>query len=116
VEHIALNDEPSDLDAENVAGYISTGLLADLFGKETDDVARDIVRFRERNVERHNIRWYVYLDASTLVPREAGMRGAWPSEAKCSCGWETNTGGAVRSWIENAIREHRFDVQHGIGG
>lgn len=49
IEWIALNDEPDDRDAENVAGYISTILLSDLFGKDPDDVARDVVRYRERN-------------------------------------------------------------------
>ena len=61
----------------------------------------------------HRIRWYVYAGGE-LVPREASMRGAWPCEAKCSCGWETRTGGAVRSWIERAVREHKWDVEHGF--
>ena len=43
---IAENDEPEELDANNVAGYISTGLLADLFGKELDEVAAAVVRYR----------------------------------------------------------------------
>lgn len=46
VEWIALNDEPNDLDPENIAGYISTLLLADLFHKDPLDVARAIVRKR----------------------------------------------------------------------
>lgn len=65
----------------------------------------------------HRIRHYVYLDPSdrsSLVPRESGMRGAWPCEAKCSCGWETHTGGAVRSWVDREVREHKFDVEHGF--
>ena len=43
---VAGNDEPEDLDAASVAGYISTGLLADLFGKDLDEVAEAIVRYR----------------------------------------------------------------------
>lgn len=49
VAWIARNDEPEDRDVENVAGYISTTLLADLFGKDQDVVAADVVRYRERN-------------------------------------------------------------------
>lgn len=62
---------------------------------------------------QHRIRHYVYLAPGELVPREAGMRGAWPCEAKCSCGWETKTGGAVRSWIERQVADHKWDVAHG---
>jgi len=49
VRWIAENDEPDTLDAEEVSGYISTLLLADLFGKDALDVARDVVRARERS-------------------------------------------------------------------
>jgi hypothetical protein len=44
---IAENDEPEDLDPENVSAYISTLLLADLFGKEPLAVARAVVRRRK---------------------------------------------------------------------
>lgn len=49
VAWIAWNDEPDERDPENVAGFISTGLLADLFGKDAEDVAKTIVRFREKH-------------------------------------------------------------------
>lgn len=54
VAWIAWNDEPEDGDPENVAGYISTGLLADLFHVERERVAEDIVRYRVKHcgVER----------------------------------------------------------------
>ena len=48
VRHIALNDEPEDLDVESVAGYISTCLVADLWQKEPITVARAIVRVRRQ--------------------------------------------------------------------
>jgi hypothetical protein len=48
VDWIAQNDEPEDLDLFNVSGYISTLLLADLFGKSSDDVAAAIVRRRKK--------------------------------------------------------------------
>jgi hypothetical protein len=41
------NDGPDNPDAEaNVAAYISTALLADLFGVECERVARDVMRVR----------------------------------------------------------------------
>jgi hypothetical protein len=44
---IAENDEPEDLDVATVSEYISTALLADLFGKDEEAVARAIVRRRK---------------------------------------------------------------------
>ena len=49
VAWIALNDDVGAADARNpevVQSYISTLLLADLFGKEPEDVAKDIVKYR----------------------------------------------------------------------
>lgn len=55
VEWIALNDESGwtsgndEQDARAIAGFISTQLLADLFGKDAEDVAKAVVRYRRRN-------------------------------------------------------------------
>lgn len=48
VEWIALNDEPEDFDPESISEYISTSLLAFLFGKDEIEVGRAIVRYREK--------------------------------------------------------------------
>lgn len=48
VAWIALNDEPDTRDPEIVSDLISTLLLADLFDKPPLDVARAVVRYRER--------------------------------------------------------------------
>lgn len=48
VRWIAENDEAECMDVEEVAGFISTLLLADLFGKDPDEVARAIVKARRR--------------------------------------------------------------------
>jgi len=48
VRWIAGNDEPEDLDPESVAEYISTSLVADLFGKDPLDVGTAIVAVRLR--------------------------------------------------------------------
>jgi hypothetical protein len=46
---VAMNDEPSDMDVHNISGYISTLLLADLFDKDPDKVAADILKVRKKN-------------------------------------------------------------------
>jgi hypothetical protein len=58
LDWIVYNDEPEDLDPENISGYISTLLLADLFGKDPEAVARAIVRRRKAAIaqERYEAR------------------------------------------------------------
>lgn len=65
----------------------------------------------------HRIRHYVYGvagDLTTLIPRQSGMRGDWGCEARCSCGWETHTGGATRAFIEGEVRDHKLEVKLGL--
>lgn len=71
----------------------------------------DTVRTTSRT--EHRIRHYVH-SGDTIVPRESTMRGEWPCEAKCSCGWETRTGGAVRSCIDRMVADHKFEAKIGI--
>lgn len=51
VAWIAGNDEPEDLNAESVAEYISTTLLADIFGLPAEGVGRDVVEYRLSSAE-----------------------------------------------------------------
>jgi hypothetical protein len=78
----------------------------------------DIFKLKPEHRAEHRIRYYVYLigadGSKELIPRESTMRGDWPMEAKCSCGWETRTGGGVRSWIEKQVQDHKFDVNIGL--
>lgn len=46
IEWIARNDDVDTLDEEAVSSYLTTGLVADLFGKEQSEVARAVVRLR----------------------------------------------------------------------
>ena len=47
---IALNDNPGDEEGlEAVSGYISTALLADLFGVDQKTVGQDVMNFRAKN-------------------------------------------------------------------
>lgn len=56
VEWIALNDEQlADLD--ETRSLISVAMLADLFGRTTADVARDVLRCREREQTAQTYAW-----------------------------------------------------------
>jgi len=48
IEIIALNDEPTILDVEEMIGFPSVMLLAELFGVTQEKVAGDIIKFRRR--------------------------------------------------------------------
>ncbi|WP_227271210.1 hypothetical protein [Roseobacter weihaiensis] len=50
VEWIALEDNPGGEDpADWIAGYLTTHLVADLFGAEPRDVAEDVAKVRLAN-------------------------------------------------------------------
>jgi hypothetical protein len=49
IEWIAVNDEPTDTNPETIADYISSMLLADLFGVEPKRVGRDVARYRAKH-------------------------------------------------------------------
>jgi len=56
---IAQNDDPGsdllgriNLDYELIEGQISVGLIADIFGVTTDKVARDVIKFRQKEEMR----------------------------------------------------------------
>jgi hypothetical protein len=51
VQWIADNDEPSELDLDAISGYISTLLLADMFGLDEPSVASDILDVRRQRLE-----------------------------------------------------------------
>lgn len=46
VQWIADNDEPEDTDVDEISGYVSTLLAADLFEVDPIKVATDIKRYR----------------------------------------------------------------------
>lgn len=62
----------------------------------------------------HRFQWYC------IIRNDAGddikvRRASWATpgrgfhrfEARCSCGWETHTGGAIPAYIQGRINEHR---------
>lgn len=54
----------------------------------------------------HKIRWFVYA-GNELIPFQSSMRGQWGYEAKCSCGWQTRTGGALRRYVRSLTEDHK---------
>lgn len=61
----------------------------------------------------HRIRWFARFPdtADDWTPRTRSMVAcsfAW--DARCTCGWETSTGGAVVAEINRKVRQHRQDA------
>lgn len=52
------------------------------------------------------IKWFVY-SGNEKIRYESTMRGTWGYDATCSCGWETKTGGAIRSSVEADVELHK---------
>ena len=50
VVYIALNDEPRCVDAEEMRGYASVHVLAEVFDKDEFKVAQDVVKYRKENL------------------------------------------------------------------
>lgn len=71
----------------------------------------------------HRITWYVREPESEACPdgyrrmtahfrRTAYMRG-FGFDVRCSCGWDSKTGGAVKSYVEEEVRKHRSEAEFG---
>ncbi|GAB3081169.1 hypothetical protein GCM10027053_52200 [Intrasporangium mesophilum] len=66
----------------------------------------------------HKIIWWVYTGGPDRerIRRTSTMRGFWPGyDAECSCGWKTQTGGAVRRYIEDEVWYHKHVDTDGPG-
>lgn len=60
--------------------------------------------------QAHRITRWVYAGGER-IRRESTMRGTWGHDATCSCGWDSRTGGAVESYVEARVNDHKLDVQ-----
>lgn len=75
-------------------------------------------RRRPLRVEGHRIRWFVRIDHPTpeggvrseWIPRTASMRGLWFYDVRCSCGWESRTGGGTETAVRREAQNHLWDV------
>jgi hypothetical protein len=54
----------------------------------------------------HKIRWFVWA-GDEMIPRTAIMRGTWGYDVKCSCGWESKTGGALERYVRSEVELHK---------
>ena len=45
---VALNDEPEDDNLESITGYVSTILISETFGKECEEIAKEIIKIRKK--------------------------------------------------------------------
>lgn len=57
------------------------------------------------------IRWWVYVGEGAereRIPHTAKMRGPWGYDATCSCGWDSETGGATYTTVKWAIYFHKL--------
>ena len=57
--------------------------------------------------EKVQIQWFVVVDGQKY-PKKTGMVGYKAFEVKCSCGWESNTGGGVFSWVKSEADDHKL--------
>lgn len=66
--------------------------------------------------ERHAIRWFGRVERCDefpdgYVPRNRHMRGRdWGWDVRCSCGWDSRTGGAIEASVRRDVESHRLDV------
>ena len=69
----------------------------------------------EKIQAKPKISWWVYVGGRDGIPWErirhqATMRGWVAWDATCTCGWDSQTGGAVRSYVEREVWTHKhFD-------
>lgn len=67
-------------------------------------------------INGHTIRWYGRVPANDeypdgYVPRTSMMRGRdWGWDVRCSCGWESRTGGAIQERVREMVDDHLGDV------
>jgi hypothetical protein len=61
--------------------------------------------------EKVRISWFV-IAGGYKIPYNSTMAGTWGFDAKCSCGWETRTGGATRASVEAEVQSHKH-ADHG---
>lgn len=56
--------------------------------------------------QKVTIKWFVWA-GDQKMRHESSMRGTWGWDAECSCGWQTRTGGAIRSSVESDVQLHK---------
>jgi hypothetical protein len=57
--------------------------------------------------EKVQIKLFVYA-GDEKIRHTANHAGNWGWDFECSCGYQSKTGGAIRSYIQNQIKEHKL--------
>jgi hypothetical protein len=57
--------------------------------------------------QAHKVAWWVHTDEGK-IRHTAEMRGAWGYDVTCSCGWNTNTGGATLTYMRREVSMHKL--------
>jgi hypothetical protein len=52
------------------------------------------------------IKWFVYAGEEKIA-YQSSLRGTYGYDATCSCGWESKTGGGVRTWVKDLVETHK---------
>ena len=53
------------------------------------------------------IKWF-YVVNGRKYRMVKGLIGNTAWDATCSCGWESRTGGGVKSWLDQMVFEHKY--------
>jgi hypothetical protein len=57
--------------------------------------------------EKVQIKWFVWAGGE-MFPKEASMVSYPGYDFECSCGFKSQTGGAIKACIKREIEEHKF--------
>jgi hypothetical protein len=90
------------------SGYVNLAEPLDMAGVSGIVVAMETGHENKpQELAAPRISWFVWSGGEKLR-RTATMRGWWPGyDAECSCGWATNTGGAIRAYIQREVWFHK---------
>lgn len=57
--------------------------------------------------DKVKIEWFVYA-GDEKIRHTSHMRGEWGYDFKCSCGYQSRTGGAVLSYVKGLVQDHKL--------
>lgn len=61
--------------------------------------------------EKVQIQWFAVLhDGSKMRNNKGFIHNAW--DVKCSCGWESHTGGAIKASVVRDVEAHKWDAHN----
>jgi hypothetical protein len=58
----------------------------------------------------HRISWFVWAGGEK-IRYQSTMRGTWGFDASCTCGWDSQTGGATETSVQRDVDNHKMDAR-----